>query len=80
MATLFLDQNQIDRVKSLAREIADEVQNHIDIHSSVSVERTLLRLYGVDGVDEYGTPLPNKIVQLAQENKELNNGISAFIG
>jgi beta-lysine 5,6-aminomutase alpha subunit len=78
MATLTLDAARIERVKALAREIAGEIQEFIDQHSSVSVERAVLRLYGVDGVSEDGTPLPNKIVELAQQQSILEKGISPF--
>ncbi len=77
MATLSLDQKQIERVKASAYKIAEGVQKHIDSHSSVSVERTVLRLYGVDGTTEDGTPLPNKVVDLLQE-EDLKNGVSSF--
>ncbi|MCG8337189.1 MAG: lysine 5,6-aminomutase subunit alpha [Proteobacteria bacterium] len=78
MATLSLDQKQIERVKGSAYDIAEGIQKHIDSHSSVSVERTVLRLYGVDGTTEDGTPLPNKIVDQIQEEKGLGSGVSAF--
>jgi beta-lysine 5,6-aminomutase alpha subunit len=78
MATLSLDQKQIERVKISAQKIADDVQAHIDRHSSVSVERTVLRLYGVDGTTEDGTPLPNKIVDHIQEQDELKRGVSTY--
>ena len=78
MATLSLDQKQIERVKGSAYDIAEGIQKHIDSHSSVSVERTVLRLYGVDGTTEDGTPLPNKIVDQIQEEEGLGKGVSAF--
>ena len=78
MASIPLDKSQIKQVKTLAKEIADNVQEYIDLHSSVSVERTVLRLYGVDGVSEDNTPLPNKIVELAQQHELLASGISPF--
>lgn len=78
MATLPLDNAQISRVKVLAREIAAEIQTFIDLHSSVSVERAVLRLYGVDGVNEEGTPLPNRIVEEAQRATMLEKGISPY--
>ena len=76
MPHLPLDMKQIDRVKSLASEISDQVQQFISGYSTVSVERTILRLYGVDGVDSNGTPLPNQIVDMWRENNELHSGVS----
>jgi beta-lysine 5,6-aminomutase alpha subunit len=76
MAQIPLDMEQVGRVKSLAANIADDVQNFIVKHSSVSVERTILRLYGVDGVDADGTPLPNRLVEILEENQALETGVS----
>ena len=76
MAKLPLKQEQIDRVKDLAKTIADKVQRFISKHSSISVERTVLRLYGVDGVDGEGIPLPNRLVNLWREHGDLSVGIS----
>lgn len=76
MATIPLDQQQVAYLKQLAAGIADEIQQFIDRHSTTSVERTLLRLYGVDGVDQQGMPLPNRLVQLLQQQKKLKNGIT----
>jgi len=78
MAEISLDQAQIDRTKSIAMEIAENVQEAISGYSSVSVERTVLRLYGVDGVNGDGTPLPNKVVDLARRQGVLERGISPF--
>ncbi|MCG8471340.1 MAG: lysine 5,6-aminomutase subunit alpha [Desulfobacterales bacterium] len=77
MATIDLNQEQIDRLKSKAKEIADQVQTMIDRYSSVSVERAVLRLYGVDGVNEEGTPLPNRLVEILQEKGAIESGASA---
>ncbi|MBT6611904.1 MAG: D-lysine 5,6-aminomutase subunit alpha [Deltaproteobacteria bacterium] len=78
MANLKLDQSQIAKVKKLAADIADEIQAQICTCSSVSVERAVLRLFGVDGASEDNTPLPNKIVELARKQEMLDRGISAY--
>ena len=31
-------------------------------HTTVAIERTVARLFGVDGVDDLGVPLPNVLV------------------
>ena len=74
MAQLDLDENHVAKVKRIANEIAETVQIFIDKHSSISIERAVLRLYGVDGVDKDGTPLVNIIIEGAKEY--LENGIS----
>ena len=76
MAHIQLDEEQILRLKTLARDIAGQVQNLIDDYSTVSVERAVLRLYGVDGVDNADTPLVNRLVEILQEKGVLETGVS----
>ena len=76
MPRIPLNQDQVLRVKGLAKEIADRIQNFIDSHSSVSTERTILRLFGIDGTNDQEIPLPNRIVDLLREQNLLEQGIS----
>lgn len=78
MAEIPLHTKQVSHVKRLAKEIADHVQAYIEKHSTVSVERTILRLYGVDGVDSEGTPMPNRLVDILLEKGCLNSGVSRY--
>ena len=73
---LNLDGWHVMNVKSLAADIAVEIHKFIDKHSSESVERTILRLYGVDGVDEEGIPLSNRIVDILKNKGMLDGGVS----
>jgi beta-lysine 5,6-aminomutase alpha subunit len=59
---LRVDQNAVDRCRELAGEIVEPVERYIRAHSTVSVERAILRLLGVDGVDADDVPLPNAVV------------------
>jgi len=76
MATLDLDKDQISRVKQYSKDIADRVQNFIRQNSSVCVERSILRLYGIDGINREKTPLPNRLVEILRENGKLGFGVS----
>lgn len=75
---LNLSKAMVKSCRKSAASIAKEVQKFIDIHSTVAVERTVCRLFGVDNVDEYDVPLPNVVVEALQENKILENGASDF--
>ena len=44
-----------------ARAVADGVYRMIAAKTTVSVERTICRLLGIDGVDDRGVPLPNVV-------------------
>ncbi len=76
MAHIQLDEHKIHRLKNLARQVAEQVQEMIADYSTVSVERAVLRLYGVDGVDNAGTPLVNRLIELLQAKNLLSTGIS----
>ena len=60
--TLGLDPAKIAQARGAARRITGEVQQYIDQHTTVSVERAVLRLFDVNGVDADGVPLPNLVV------------------
>ena len=76
MAQIQLNPDQVGRLKEMANEIADQVQSFISKHSSVSVERTVLRLYGVDGVNSNNIPIPNRLIDILQEKDGLGSGVS----
>lgn len=76
---LNLDPAVIAACRADARVIAQEVQGFIDRHTTVAVERSALRLLGVDGVDAFEVPLPNLMVEEAQRAGTLDRGISASL-
>lgn len=80
MSKLNLDQNLINKARESASQIAKDIQGFIDIHTTVAVERTIARLLGVDGIDEFGTPLPNIVVDSIKKNGALNTGVAFFLG
>jgi len=59
---LRIDRGAVDRGRRLAGAIVDPVEDFIVRHSTVSVERAVVRLCGVDGVDRDGVPLPNRLI------------------
>jgi beta-lysine 5,6-aminomutase alpha subunit len=77
---LNLDVEKINKSRQSAKNIADEVQKFIDQHTTVATERTVVRLLGVDGVDEIGKPLPNVVVDNIKEGGGLQRGAAYWIG
>jgi beta-lysine 5,6-aminomutase alpha subunit len=65
MPQLILDQSLVNEARALAQHIVEPVIDYIGAHTTVAIERTTLRLIGVDGVDEEGVPLPNRVVESA---------------
>jgi beta-lysine 5,6-aminomutase alpha subunit len=77
---LNLNQGLIDSARSAAKNIAENVQQFIDKNTTVTVERTVARLMGVDGVDEIDKPLPNVLVDNIKEGGGLSRGVAFWIG
>ncbi|RAL23361.1 lysine 5,6-aminomutase subunit alpha [Thermoflavimicrobium daqui] len=73
---LKLDQAQIKRARKAAEVIAKDMDEFIAKRTTVAVERTVLRLMGVDGVDAEGVPLPNVVVDHLLEKGELSQGVA----
>lgn len=70
----------VEQARQHAREIAASTHKFIEKHTSVTIERTCARLLGIDGVDAYGVPLPNLLVDNISKNNGLALGLSAYIG
>lgn len=79
-AKLNLDKGLIEKARSSARNIAEDMQEFIDKHTTITVERTVARLLGIDGVDEIDKPLPNVIVDNVKEGGGLSMGVAYWIG
>jgi beta-lysine 5,6-aminomutase alpha subunit len=77
---LNLDYKLIDSARTAARKIAENVQEFVDKNTTVTVERTVARLLGVDGVDEIEKPLPNVLIDNIIEGGGLSRGAAFWIG
>ena len=80
MATVPVDLAAVDACRASAAEIADDVQRFIDRHTTVGVERTVARAYGVVGADAEGTPLANKLVDRLHGEGLSGRGVAYFLG
>jgi beta-lysine 5,6-aminomutase alpha subunit len=79
MSKLYLDQEMVKRARRAAGEIADSLQAFISERTTVAVERTVLRLYGLDGVDSEFVPLPNVVVDHLREAGLLAHGAARYV-
>jgi len=77
---LDLDLNLIAEARASAAGIARKMQEFIDEHTTVSTERTVLRLLGVDGIDDVESPLPNVLVDQVKDAGGLPKGMAYWIG
>jgi len=77
---LDLDQGLVAECRQAAGEIAAVVSEEIAGRTTVSVERTIARLLGVDGANELEVPLPNVLVDHVRDRGELAKGIAYWLG
>ena len=77
---LNLDPKVVESARNHARNIAHDMQDFIDRHTTVSTERTILRLLGVDGIDDVETPLPNVVVDHVKDAGGLPRGVAYWMG
>ncbi|MGO9248262.1 MAG: lysine 5,6-aminomutase subunit alpha TIM-barrel domain-containing protein [Solirubrobacteraceae bacterium] len=79
-AKLDLDPDIIADCRAAATQIAGQVAAEIDAKTTVSVERTVARLLGVDGANQLDAPLPNVLVDHVRDSGELGRGIAYWLG
>lgn len=77
---LDLDPGVIASCRAAASQIAGQVAERIAGKTTVSVERTVARLLGVDGANELDAPLPNVLVDHVRDRGELGRGIAYWLG
>jgi beta-lysine 5,6-aminomutase alpha subunit len=77
---LDLDPGVVAACRQAAKQIADQVSEQIAGRTTVSVERSVTRLLGVDGADALGVPLPNVLVDQVQDRGGLGRGIAYWLG
>ncbi len=76
---LAIDSGVVARSRELASAIAAPVDAFIAAHSTVSVERSVLRLLGVDGVGADDVPVPNLFVDRLGADR-LRDGAARTLG
>jgi beta-lysine 5,6-aminomutase alpha subunit len=77
---LNLDFDRVEAARRSAHAVALQTQTFIDKHTTVAVERTILRLLGVDGVDRFERPLPNIVVDQIRSGGGLAEGVCFWVG
>jgi len=70
----------VRKAREAAKKIAFKTQKFIDNHTTTTIERTVCRLLGIDGVDEFDVPLPNIVVDNIKKGNRLGIGAAIHIG
>ncbi len=78
MMRLRIEAKQVERCRSLAQQIATQLERDSSLYTTVTIERTFLRLLGLDGADAHGVPLPNLVVDRLRE--DLGDGVCRPLG
>ena len=73
---LELDPVTIRKARTLARKAGAPVVSLATRHTTVSVERAVLRLAGLEGADVEGIPWVNRLVDVVREQVGLEHGVS----
>ncbi len=79
MSKLNISKDKIFESKSYAKDIAVDVMSFIEKHTTVSVERSVLRLLGIEGVDKFQVPLVNVCVDHIKTTANLAKGVCHYI-
>ena len=77
---LGLNFDLVNEARTSAAHVAADVQRFIDRHTTVTVERTVCRLLGIDGVNDMDVPMPNVVVDYLAANALLPMGAAWVIG
>lgn len=70
----------IERCHRSALAIAQEVAAFSALRSTVSIERAILRMLGVEGADAAGVPIVNRLVDKLSEAGFVTDGVAIHLG
>ncbi len=73
---LTLDQGAVLLARELARRAGEPVTQLAHTHTTVSIERAVLRLGGLDGADPGGMPWVNRLTDAVREWAGLEHGVA----
>ena len=73
---LRLDPAMVAEARTLARVAGQPIVDLATRHTTVSVERAVLRLAGLEGADDSGMPWVNRLVDGVRESTGLEHGVA----
>src|SRR5215471_1083248 len=73
---LNLDPKVVRQARDLARSAGQPIVDMAKTHTTVSVERAVLRLAGLQGADADGMPWVNRLVDAVRETTGLEHGVA----
>ena len=79
MLKLNLHEKNVDRARKAAANICNGFGWLFEGYSSLTIERTVLRLMGIDGATSDGKPYPNLIVDQLQSQQAIGRGAAFWV-
>lgn len=80
MNKLNINQEVVANCRHYSKKIAEDIHNLTKRYSTTSIERAVLRFYGIDGLNDKDIPLPNVLVDHIKDFGGLGRGASYWIG
>ena len=80
MAKLKIDWEKVRQAREAARQVVDDVHSYTQQFTTTTIERSICRLFGIDGVDPMGVPLPNVVVEHLASRQMLGFGVAYWLG
>src|SRR5271170_5050317 len=77
---LDIDPGVVESCRQAAAQIAAGIAEQTAGKTTVSVERTVTRFLGVDGINELEIPLPNVLVDHVRDRGGLGRGVAYWLG
>ncbi len=76
---LKLKQDLVEKAKVISKQIVDDIMYLINENTTTSIERTVLRMFGIEGADNDLTPLVNIVVKDLEEKGVLDTGAAFYV-
>jgi len=80
ISKLNLDEKTVELCHKSAQKVVSDVLRDVEGKTTFSIERAIVRLLGVDGVNEFDHPYPNLLIEHVNENGGINDGVSYWLG
>ena len=77
---LELDADLVESCRQSAAEIAARMAEETAGRTTLSVERSVVRFLGVDGIDDSDVPLPNSLVEHVHAGGGVQDGVAYWVG
>ena len=79
MAELRINWDKVAKAREASSAIADDVNDQLCRFTTVTVERSIARLFGIDGVDAFDVPLSNVVVDHLKDKNVLSEGVAYWL-